>query len=135
MNYTPVSELKGKNLNLFQETLVEQQITNIKNWIEALRSGRFTQSSETYMLKKYVREDSKVYYCCLGVASVACKLPEAKRSAVLAKTFRAYGLNSQNGKNDFYSLMDMNDCGRYSFDDIADFMEDQLQFSTRQLLD
>lgn len=48
-------------------TAIEQQIAKIREWIEALRSGKYLQGQQA-LCRTYGEKPSDRKYCCLGVA-------------------------------------------------------------------
>jgi hypothetical protein len=110
-----------------------------KEWIAALRSDEYTQTTEAL-------EDSSGY-CCLGVA---CKVAEkhdiliyiddedetlAGDDLFAQKDVKNWlGLNSDNGRSqsplyidkdglEYYTLISLNDCANLDFKQIADIIE------------
>lgn len=52
-------------------SLTDEQKANRAKWVEALRSGRYTQTQGAlHIYKESPRRNEPVGYCCLGVASV-----------------------------------------------------------------
>lgn len=117
-------------------------IENIRKWVDALRSGDYQQGQGA--LHKIVSEDEH-YYCCLGVAcdlsGVSINKTARKNSFGLGVLVR-YGEQAEfssapnevldwlgfdaNNKIFFqdYSLIDLNDDLKFTFDQIADIIED-----------
>ncbi len=116
--------------------LTEHQLSNVKNWIEALRSNRYTQDN------CYLRTDKG--FCCLGVA---CDLLDPKGwsvnpeyswgishytfnyqgeeslSFIKDRTVLSYGLPHELQ----YFLSSMNDKYGKNFKFIADFVEELIK--------
>lgn len=102
-------------------------------WISALRSGKYQQGR---LRLKSEKEEGVICYCCLGVLADVID-PDAWRDAAhpsddrhdhvwrdgvstdLNKFKEETGLDEETQGG----LMDMNDRMRYTFDDIADFLE------------
>lgn len=97
-----------------------------QKWVQALRSGDYEQGMGTLC------KDGK--YCCLGVLGEVLDLPKEKNE---------YGRTYYNGNSTYLyltdggeflnlplvkqvPLADMNDSGRYTFNDIADYIEENL---------
>lgn len=106
-----------------------------KKWLRALRSGRYKQGTANLKVKK----DGKLEYCCLGVLCAAAREPmTAMRSTEtliryvtskdnLGSTFstrllKKFGLTIEQHNE----LTGMNDLQGKSFDEIADYIEDNL---------
>lgn len=92
-----------------------------KTWIKALRSEEYQQGSGR------LYNEITDTYCCLGVANKACNLKETN-DACLLDTFSKLGLTSYSGHiSENYTrhtlLTTMNDSGDFTFNDIADFIE------------
>ena len=97
-----------------------------KQWVEALRSGRYKQGRE------YLRtelSDGSYNYCCLGVL---CDIKEVRIWNSLYPGYHDNGLPNftilDKVKLDFYTaqkLAGMNDSGA-SFEEIADWIETNL---------
>lgn len=97
-----------------------------KSWINALRSGKFTQGRLQLSL------DGK--YCCLGVLCKIAGVPEVNSSLILSLTFggnistltvklmNEFGLSYK----DQTRLTTMNDREKKSFAEIADYIETNL---------
>jgi hypothetical protein len=96
---------------------------NAKEWVQALRSGKYAQG--WYQLK---RDDDR--FCCLGVAcELAMKAGVIKRyepsNGALPRSVRLWlGLKHENGDYGTASLANDNDHGK-SFGDIADIIESE----------
>lgn len=104
-------------------------------WLEALRSGKYTQGKERLKTRN---DDGSASHCCLGVLAEVMGVPSALPNSLAVRSYRfdfgngvtdtAYlpgdlvpGLNQQNQS----LLADMNDEGK-SFDEIADYIEEHL---------
>ena len=113
---------------------IEEQKQHRKDWVEALRSGKYEQGSGL------LREGN--YYCCIGVACEVAKIPFTKSSKDLYRygeeentdmapdeAQEYYGLASEDGSltlentERYTSLTILNDQERWSFEDIADLIE------------
>ncbi|MDO7847661.1 hypothetical protein Q5H92_14930 [Hymenobacter sp. M29] len=116
-----------------------------KDWLEALRSGKYTQGK--YSLKKE-NEEGKVSYCCLGVlCDLAVRqgiveeeenasycgeyLFDGEETSLTPKLREWAGIETPEAKIDkpvgpHTSLMALNDSGDYTFPQIAQIIEDQL---------
>lgn len=108
-----------------------------EKWLEALRSGRYTQAREN--LKK-VDAQGRTSYCCLGVLSEIMEVPSKPRYAGdRVKSFQYPGYTSASGypdpdwarevcdltNDEMYTLAEKNDSGD-SFEMIADYIEEKL---------
>lgn len=99
-------------------------------WIEALRSGGFTQGT-TYLSRVGQYETT---HCCLGVLCMINNEPQRKpdslgRCAIDGSNVHLSGsLKQKYGLDDdaLEELMDMNDQQGKSFVEIADFIEKNL---------
>lgn len=96
-----------------------------QKFVDALRSEKYIQGR----LQLYNEDlDS---YCCLGVANVVCGLKE-ENEIFLDNTYEKLGLRSRYGSfhkdifirtDKYISLLQMNDEGKLTFKEIADFIE------------
>lgn len=120
------------DLSLFDSKIIHSQpevVTRIRTWIEALRSGKYKQG-------KGLLYTASGGYCCLGVADEVLELKERALSdddnAIgLYETFRKVGLQQPAGefllREDHGGfLTNANDCWDWDFNDIATFVENQL---------
>jgi hypothetical protein len=98
--------------------------TAIKLLIEALRSGKYKQTTKCLQ--------DKDGYCCLGVAVKISGLTVKKHlniilGAVLPENVKEfYNFKTDSGessKSTDHCLMNLNDNEGWSFDDIADYLE------------
>ena len=94
-----------------------------KEWLNALRSGDYKQGCEGLLY-----DSSDGTYCCLGVAKECFSFKE-NDNAHLVDSYKELALRDCGGQlskpfDNFTYLTDMNDSGRYSFNDIADFIEE-----------
>lgn len=106
---------------------MQVQKRTIQKWCTALRSGEYKQGIETLQSTKG--------FCCLGVACSVVILPKnttRKHSGYLHGAFPDDQLYApkwlQNINYDFgdltgKSLSDLNDSGKYNFNEIADLLE------------
>ena len=104
--------------------------TNQKIWVEALKSGKYSQCSG--MLVQHNSDGER--YCCLGVADKLFELNPKSFENLFGSNFKeVLGLRGDNGEfaflftieqngREYKSLTEMNDDG-ISFEDIADFIE------------
>lgn len=125
--------------------LTQKEYNNNLKWIEALRSGEFSQT-------KGILGDCETGMCCLGVAnhvlnfglyptwgnlSYKLHVPEAEINREYArncpseeKAYQELGLITGSGESvleEFYSsLVEMNDSRLFTFDQIADMIEASL---------
>lgn len=118
-------------------TLNREQVTNVKRWIKALRSGEFRQAKE--QLKK------DAGYCCLGVACVVTRTRfKATDGGLPPAAMKKIGLRDDQGYyegpdgelsclGEGRSLVDHNDEDNWSFKRIARFVEQQLKTNSRGL--
>lgn len=97
-----------------------------RKWIEALRSNLYLQG------KEYLYNNKINTYCCLGVAGIVCGLTkeEMNNNEYLNDEIVPEALYGD-GEEDtqtipVQTLVSMNDSGRYSFNQIADFIEKEL---------
>jgi len=98
-----------------------------KDWIEALRSGKFKQDGGTLVYKD---GSGQKYFCCLGVA---CEIAEVEKEAgsyhfVLDDDQRLYLPSAVNKMlnlsfEDEKLLAHYNDSEKKSFNEIADIIE------------
>lgn len=118
-------------------------IENIRKWVDALRSGDYQQGQGA--LHNIVSEDEH-YYCCLGVACDLSGVPvnDTIKNNVLGVLVR-YGEQAQiwcapdevldwlgfdanvvlfDVYEGEYSLIELNDECKYTFNQIADIIED-----------
>lgn len=95
-----------------------------RDWVKALRSGKYKQGQRTLL------RDNK--YCCLGVACVVAGVKNVPRSPVISEFSKRLsvlpeilkgGINYNRVVN---KLVDMNDVRRKSFNEIADWIEENL---------
>lgn len=113
----------------------QQQKNNIIKWMEALRSGDYKQAFER--LIRY-NEDGSCSYCAMGVA---CKSQEVtqdeygffvfmgipKIGMPDFKWFReTYGIEENVTPEIVYSIVEINDRLKISFNEIANILEKQL---------
>ena len=124
-----------------------QQIANLHRWVNALRSGTYKRT--TRILRK--GRDPNASYCCLGVA---CDTFKSELGLEWKESFSAFEYFCMDGIStllpgsvqdllgiDRYgslpvpvaiedglckSLVDLNVCGKFTFDQIADVIESQL---------
>lgn len=101
-------------------------------WLEALRSGEYKQGTQA--LKT---EDGN--YCCLGVLEMVCEgqvertlgtsgHPDGRIAVMPTSAF--YTRNNINASLETFSpgvLSEMNDVGKLSFADIADYIEQNVE--------
>jgi len=121
------------------------QIQNVKEWIKELRSGNWKQ-----ITNKLCTEDG---YCCLGVA---CEMQGILVPYPLSRNIKGiidslgyfasglpdhywfkdyYGINlyqqfdyiTKNGEKEKMTLPELNDFGGYTFDEIADVLENYIK--------
>ncbi len=104
------------------ELTLEQMKANRKAWVEALRSGKYQQTTGTLT--------DQEGYCCLGVAClVAGKSDsdiESEGTLNRLNDVRAfYGLRGSDGDFDGSSLVWLNDDAQKSFAEIAAVIESE----------
>lgn len=111
-------------------------------WVKALRSGRYKQGKNA--LRKRT-EDGKLEYCCIGVLANVCGThwradPDALTPGSFVPTNKEVRLNTKSEWDDHteyidYSvlpknlqkkLVDLNDTDNKDFDQIADWIEENL---------
>lgn len=124
--------------------MTNSQKNNIKQWIKALRSGNYKQGNGYLKHGK----DNDIYHCCLGVAIEIQGIkfvPVENQANYYITTFdeansmtspscswfeKIYGFyHTINMFNDYDSppnnLMILNDSRKYTFDQIADIIENK----------
>lgn len=107
-----------------------------EKWVAALRSGDYDQGTGELTVG---REDKKEFaYCCLGVACKSVGMPDnslhpysslgqAKHSET--NVFKLSGIPIELIGTDLEaSLMDINDYEDYTFLEIADWIEEHVEF-------
>ncbi len=98
--------------------LTEKQFTN---WVDALRSGKYRQARDTW----YNPEENS--FCCLGVLGIL-ELEEVNsftRSGDFNDAVCPLFNHSYVNRNEvFDQLVELNDNGLYSFEQIADWLEE-----------
>jgi hypothetical protein len=109
----------------------KQRLTNLqKEWLKALRSGRYKQTKEELC------NENTGGYCFLGVAARVCGIPKKKLIGIGDLEDADYlhsvtkNMRLRNGLGAFKvirlntpSLICMNDSDELSFDEIADYIE------------
>jgi hypothetical protein len=108
-----------------------EQIKNLKKWVEALRSGKYRQT--TGRLKKKL-PGKHVGYCCLGVACKVLGVKHDRLGNLLPdEAQEMLGTNSRGtipGPHKFrasgyHDLWELNDHLYMSFKEIADVIEEK----------
>jgi hypothetical protein len=113
----------------------KQRLTKLqKEWLKALRSGRYKQATSALC-------NNDGAYCCLGVAARVCGIPKAKLIGVgdlgdrdyLEKAKNALRLRDSSGRlvkphkthefSEYTHLTSLNDNAKLSFKEIADLIE------------
>ncbi len=105
----------------------DEQIANLWKWIDALRSGNYPQTRRALICGGR--------YCCLGVAAVEFDTEKVGTTRIypnvreLFSFIQAIHINENDDKvseylNDEQVCINMNDRENYSFDEIADVLED-----------
>ena len=126
-------EQATRDLGLFIDDVIHDKRiqARIRKGINALRSGKYPQGKGWLLTRTGTR-------CCLGVFNTVCRLRELNRYA-LSGTYRTIGLKDGMGSfgrvgggRGARSLTADNDSGKYSFLDIAKFLEDQLEVKLRK---
>jgi hypothetical protein len=115
-------------------TIFDENIEQIKAWIEALRSGRFKQGVS-------VLETADHRFCCLGVACRIFIPPDKFLMTMHESNTHLSGTTPHDQPNapnwlqqinsDFatkieindWSFIELNDTGRFTFDEIADLIQ------------
>ena len=123
------------NHNKFDDKKVRDRV---RKWIKALKSGKFTQGSGKleilpgeFSLIGGDNDSNESHYCCLGVANKVCKLRQRPEQGTLSHSWALLGLNNSGGEfrgvmlDRNYALTDLNDRYGWSFDDIANLLQDQ----------
>lgn len=103
-----------------------------KTWIAALRSGKYKQGKAKLCT---IDADGNKCYCCLGVANDVLELGILQTSAYLYNAYKELGLKDYDGEfiniNMLHpsragfvsSLAELNDSLNYTFEQIADYIE------------
>jgi hypothetical protein len=121
-----ITNQESEDLNLFdKESLKDTQVqTNIKTWIEALKSGEYKQG-------KYLLNNNNKY-CCLGVADKVCKLNEEDPES-LYSSHKSVGLVDDEGvmKGNKDCLSNLNDEKDWNFEEIANLLQNQFDLLTK----
>lgn len=86
-----------------------------QDWIKNLRSGKFKQGRE-FLRVKLTEEYS---YCCLGVLMETLNFPFLNQSIWIPSDALDHSTQE--------TLMDLNDRHRLSFDQIADWIEENIK--------
>lgn len=130
-----VSELENSDCLLFVQTLTDEQVNNIREWVEALESGEYAQTDGA------LRHTDG--YCCLGVE---CDLYAKKHedwvwndSLQFMGKYSEYdgdlpipvqeyvGLATEDGQFNSTSLVDHNDTFENTFPEIAAVIREQFK--------
>lgn len=106
----------------------------VRNWVKALRSGRYKQAKRTLMSGSGLGR-GEYSYCCLGVACRVAKVPQeygvfrfsngvahSQRIPKDATLYRRLGLNFELSRR----LMELNDEADRDFDYIAGVIEKEI---------
>lgn len=106
----------------------------VRNWVKALRSGRYKQAKRALMYGSSLGR-GKYSYCCLGVACRVAKVPQksgvfrfsndvvnSQRIPEDATLYRRLGLNFELSQR----LMGLNDHADRDFDYIAGVIEEEI---------
>lgn len=106
----------------------------VRNWVKALRSGRYKQAKRTLMYGSSLGR-GEYSYCCLGVACRVAKVPQksgvfrfsndavnSQRIPEDATLYRRLGLNFELSTR----LMQLNDDADRDFDYIAGVIEKEI---------
>ena len=96
----------------------------VKKWIEALRSGKYEQG------KGKLFKDN--FYCCLGVAGICAQIPLSEmydKDSFFYPKFKKYpDLPKELSESVLGNkLAIMNDCDEMSFNEIANYLEENLK--------
>lgn len=127
---------------------MEPNKVNIQKWVDALRSGKYAQATDR--LKKVDPDTGEAFYCCLGVAAEVHGLKSRLESETIGEytgwvfvddkdityigampddTGNWLGLSRVNRRVRYNgvdaSLVELNDLYHWSFDSIADAIENQ----------
>lgn len=89
-----------------------------QKWVTALRSGKYTQHHGTICPYRASIRTSK-HLCCIGVGAAVTAF-RGKAITQLAADHLGLSIPEKN------HLVNMNDGGRASFDQIADYIEEKL---------
>lgn len=136
--------------------LTEEQVENVRAWSAALRSGEYTQGR--FKLKTV--DGDLIGYCCLGVGAEVfikrtdgakwvgssmqenCELVQIKEGRLAGLTLPSviadyFGIE-ENGSNEYLdkiiesqSLVYLNDRKKYSFEQIADVLDQMIELSEK----
>lgn len=95
-----------------------------KKWIEALRSGKYTQG-------KFFLQSTNNTYCCLGVACRVAGIKRDLRDFTTIKNIPMFDnvpkiLHADDSPDIVTGLASMNDLENKSFLEIADYIEKEL---------
>ncbi len=121
-----IENQKTENLSLFAKDLMTPEVVErVKTWITALRSGEYKQG------RKRLFNSDQCSYCCLGVAKEVLSLHEDDLM-YLTQSYKELGLVSYRGQFLGYNryLDVLNDEGVWTFEEIAQLIEDQLNVVT-----
>lgn len=91
-----------------------------KQWIEALRSGKYTQGQE------YLFRDGK--HCCLGVLGEVCGIPREELDGMGLTPIEALKLFDYKHMSEVVAMNDSQD--QKSFREIADWIEANVETSS-----
>jgi hypothetical protein len=108
-------------------------------WVTALRSGEYAQAREQ-LIADYETSDGRQALCCLGVGCVVSGIPAVNlHGYALPALLHVHGWWQERGDDndslrdpavmvngERYTLSDLNDRLRLTFEEIADIIEQQL---------
>ena len=134
--------MTNTNLDLSTKRLKKEKNVNRENvrlWVDALRSGKFKQTTTT-LASRPKGNGHRYSYCCLGVACEISGVAKATRSTGNKKVEKGYdgehgtlpysvrgwlGLSDANPELAYVeeSLVSINDNHGATFDEIADLIE------------
>lgn len=84
------------------------------DWVKALRSGKYTQ--------KFNNVGSELHLCCVGVGGIVAGLTPNVPKVGSSECAEALGLTHKQSEK----LFELNDKDRWSFPQIADYIEGNL---------
>lgn len=97
-------------------------------WVAALRSGEYKQTDGKLYRSGFERTSLKTGYCCLGVACIVAGYPKEELAGLSIIPQRFYKVPAMlcGGVGERYAvqaLTNLNDMKNYSFNQIADYIE------------
>lgn len=114
--------------------MTNEQRENLEKWLVALRSGEYKQG------KGQLFDESENAYCCMGVACVVLGLKQKEESFEIEKDIWDSAAISTATMEDHFGISDedlppelaiYNDINEWTFEQIADFIEENYLSSER----